>query len=106
VVHASGALDDDTAAVITEVKFNKDGVSIKALDKIPALTALSKHFGIFADEQKPQGDVVNNITNNLMILEAMTPVERLRRIATMLRDAGRTIEAKPEVVVDHVVVPG
>jgi phage terminase small subunit len=102
----SDELDDDTALAISEVKQGKEGVSIKAVDRVAALTALSKHFGIFQDEQKPQGDTINNITNNLLVLEAMTPVERLRRIATMLRDAGRTIETKPEVVVDHVVVPG
>lgn len=91
----STALDDDTALAIAEVRQGKDGVSIKAVDKVAALTALSKHFGIFADDAKAPDSIVNNVTNNLLVLEAMTPVERLRRIATMLRDAGRTIDVAP-----------
>jgi hypothetical protein len=70
-------------------------VSIKAADHIAALTALSKHLGLFAGEDKPQDPtVVNNITNNLMVLESMSEIERIRRVATMLRDAARAEAAK------------
>jgi hypothetical protein len=60
----SNELDDDTALAISEIRAGKDGVSIKAADRIAALTALSKHLGLFADEDKPQdSSVVTNITN-------------------------------------------
>jgi hypothetical protein len=98
----SKELDDDTAMAISEVRSGKDGVAIKAVDRIAALTALSKHLGIFADEDKPQDPaVINNITQNLMILEGMSEIERVRRVATLLRRAAlakaeeaKAIEAK------------
>jgi hypothetical protein len=85
----SDELDDDTAMAISEVRQGKDGVSIKAADRIAALTALSKHLGLFADEDKTPPTNVTNVTNNLMILEGMSKIERVRRVATMLRRAAK-----------------
>jgi hypothetical protein len=92
---SSEELDDDTALAISEVRHSKDGVSIKAADRIAALTALSKHLGLFADEGKPQDPfVVTNITNNLMVLEGMSEIERIRRVATLLRRAAKAEAAR------------
>jgi hypothetical protein len=97
-------ISNDTALAISEVREGKNGVSIKAADRIAALTALSKHLGLFADEDKPEPTNVTNITNNLMLLEGMSEIERIRRVATMLREAAmaeaaraaeaKTVEAK------------
>lgn len=47
----SDAIDNDTAAALSEVRQTRDGVVVKLHDKQTALTNLARHFGMFDKEQ-------------------------------------------------------
>lgn len=58
----SEALDDDTAAAISEVSQTKEGVKIKLHDKKGALVDLGRHLGLFTDRVEHSGAVAHTIT--------------------------------------------
>lgn len=52
---ASEAIDDDTAAAISEVSLTAQGVKIKMYDKKAALDSIGKHLGMFVEKVDMNG---------------------------------------------------
>lgn len=52
---ASGDIDDDTAAAISEVSEGRDGLKVKFHDKQAALVNIGRHLGMFKDKTELSG---------------------------------------------------
>ena len=59
---ASEDLDDDTAAAISEVSLNAQGVKIKMHDKKAALDSIGKHLGMFIERHEHTGGITLNVS--------------------------------------------
>lgn len=79
----SEEVDDDTAAAISEVKLTQTGVSIKMLNKQPALESLGKHFGIFEADNHQRVPPNEEVKKSL---EDLTPAEAAAEWARMIAD--------------------
>lgn len=52
---ASGSIDDDTAAAVSEISQTAQGIKIKLHDKRAALVDIGKHLGMFRDKLELTG---------------------------------------------------
>lgn len=73
-VRPSGEISDDVAALVSEVREGRDGVTLKLLDKSRALELLGKHLGLFKDKVEMSGEL--DMAEQLM--EARERLARLR----------------------------
>lgn len=58
-IELTSDLNEEQQRAISEIKQTKDGVSLKAHDKVKALELLGKHHGIFEKDNKQSQPVVN-----------------------------------------------
>ncbi|MCL6458057.1 MAG: terminase small subunit, partial [Gorillibacterium sp.] len=64
--------DQVDGAVISEVKYTRDGIAFKLHDKVAALEKLGRHLGMFVDKVKISGHITSDVEITIGVEEYET----------------------------------